>query len=382
MWEKFLEEIAEKAEIRGKPRSHFLKIYKCQDFTAFCEISTKERYESLDYTEGSYNQLLSNFYVLLSPLMSEDGFLLVKQKGRQKQKDPKYIEVHRWLTVRYKQWRSEVTVDDVLQSASLADRYGYQLHSELKDLAGDDDVAMFAKYVRQSQSRCTAYCIQTTGEDAQHWLVRCVAEKVSNFATSDRIFINLKNRYLGLDLSELWRSLSPDLDDYQSSEVQEVILDEIVKKCAIKSVIIVLYGIQKACAGIWESLDASFWRLLQKKMKEAQGTGKCILIVTGNTKFCVSKNYSETVFLQGLPVIELEDILIEDWSDWIGRDTVKQLWAEAGNIGQSLPVFHHTQVPEQTQSVLESVCSQLNIKDEVHQGIDFMRHRFWHLLAA
>jgi hypothetical protein len=131
MWEKFLEEIAEKAEIRGKPRSHFLKIYKCQDFTAFCEISTKERYESLDYTEGSYNQLLSNFYVLLSPLMSEDGFLLVKQKGRQKQKDPKYIEVHRWLTVRYKQWRSEVTVDDVLQSASLADRYGYQLHSEL-----------------------------------------------------------------------------------------------------------------------------------------------------------------------------------------------------------------------------------------------------------
>jgi hypothetical protein len=381
MWEKFLEEIAEQADIRGKSRSHFLKIYKCQDFTAFCEIPTKVRYESLGYTsENSYNQLLGKFYDLLSPLMLEDGIILDRQRGRQKDKDPAYKDVHRWLTGRYKNYCATVTLDGAPPGVDRAIGYGYQLHSELKDLAGDAEVAKFAEYVRKS--RCTAYCIQTTGEEAQHWLVRRVAEKISNFATSDRIFINLKNRYLGLDLSELWRSLSPGLDDYQSSEVQEVILDEIVKKCAVKNVIIVLYGIQKACAEIWESLDASFWKLLQKKMQEVQGTGKCILIVTGNTKFCVSKNYSETVFLQGLPVIELEDILIEDWSDWIGRDTVKQLWAEAGNIGQSLPVFHHTQVPEQTQSVLESVCSQLNIKDEVHQGIDFMRHRFWHLLAA
>jgi inactive STAND len=380
MWKTFLEEIADKAGIRGKPRGHFLKIYECQDFTTFCDIPTKERYASLGFTsENSYNQLLSNFYDLLSPLMSEDDIVLVRKKGRQKQKDPAYKVVHKWLTDRYKNWHAMPTPDVAPQGFDRSS-HGHKLHSELRDLAGDDQVATFANYVRKN--RCTAYCIQTTGEDAQHWLVRRVAEKVSNFATSDRIFINLKNRYLGLDLSELWRSLSPDLDDYQSSEVQEVILDEIVKKCAVKNVIIVLYGIQKACAGIWESFDASFWRLLQKKMKEAQGTGKCILIVTGNTKFCVSRNYSENVFLQRLPVIELEDILIEDWSDWIGRDTVKQLWAEAGNIGQSLPVFHHTQVPEQTQSVLESVCSQLNIKDEVHQGIDFMRHRFWHLLAA
>jgi hypothetical protein len=381
-WNEFLESIAEKAEIRGKPRSHFLKIYQCQNFTAFCEISTKERYEKLGYTsENSYNQLLGKFYDLLSPLMLEDGIILDRKKGRQKDKDPAYKDVHKWLTSRYKNWRATTTIlDDVPQSIDKAISYGYQLHSELKDLAGDEDVANFAKYSKKS--RCTAYSIQTTGENAQHWLVRRVVEKISNFTTSDRHLINLKNQFLGLDLNELWHSLKTDYHDHTSTEGQEIILDQIIEKCLIKNVIIVIYGIQKACSSIWKTLDELFWEPLKRKMNSAEGRGKCILIVSGDTNFCTSKSYLEDSFLGKLPGFELEEILLEDWNDWINRDSVIQLWNEASSIGRSPPPFPNTRVPDQTQEVLESLCRQLNIKDDIHQGIDCMRHRFWNIQAA
>jgi inactive STAND len=380
-WQKFLEEMAKQAGLRGKKRSHFLKIYAIQDGTEFREIPPQERYEGIGYTsESSYNQLLSNFYDAFRDLLKEDGIVLLKQKGRSKGEEANYVKIHGWLTKRYATWVPPQAQHGFSDGVSDSMQYGYRFHRELKDLVFGEEEAQFARYVRQE--RCSAYLIQATGRDSQYWLARRAAEKITNFSTSERHVLDLKNRFLCSELSELWLSLSCNEGRYESSDDKKTIIDRIAKKCVSKNIIITLYGITKAHSEIWEPLLNDFWNPLKDCIKASSGTGKCILIMTANSGFSQSNLLPENSLPTKVPALELEEISDIDWNDWIEGDRVVQLWTEANRIGRSPPAFPHTQVPDKPQAILESMCSQLKIGDDVNEGIDYMRHRVWNLQAA